>query len=235
MFDSLFFGTMINYLFDDDMTFILFTSFISIYLAFVSMFILTKRNEHKKNKAHEENAFKLLLKGYEQNSLKESSIMLIYKKEIVQKHNNITYVNFLESFLIYVRQEDKDGSLTNDLSCLIEPIIIKAESEKPFSNVEERERRLLLAIEESALNGETASLKNNLTDLSLAIENNKCALDKAQKTNKWTIPISVVGIILSIVFWIAGSSLSEKDVQRISNQIVISISDSMSSTTTNNP
>ena len=225
---------MINYLFDDDMTFLLFTSFISIYLAFVSMFILTKRNERKRNKAHEENAFKLLLKGYEQNSLKESSIMLIYKKEIVQKHNNITYVNFLESFLIYVRQEDKDGSLTNNLSCLVEPIIIKAESEKPFSNVEERERRLLLAIEESALSGEKGSLKNNLTDLSLVIENNKSALDKAQKTNKWTIPISVVGIILSIVFWITGSSLSEKDVQRISNQIVISISDSISGTT-NNP
>ena len=229
---NLLLGTM-NNLFDDDKTFIVFTCFISIYLAFVSMCLLTKRNAIKRNKEHEENAFNLLLKGYEQNSLKENSIMLIYKKEIVQNHYNITYVNFLESFLLYVRQGDKDGSITKGLSSLIEPIIIKAESDKPYSNVEERERRLLLAIEESALNGEKGSLKNNLTDLSLAIENNKSALDKAQKTNRWTIPISVVGIILSIVFWITDSSLSEKDVQRISNQIVISISDSINGTTTN--
>jgi len=84
-----------------------------------------------------------------------------------------------------------------------------------------------LAIEESAKKAEFTSLNNNLEDLSIVIENNQKALDKARMTNKWSIPISVIGILLTLFIWLYGSSLSDKDVQRISTQIYSSISDSI--------
>lgn len=103
----------------------------------------------------------------------------------------------------------------------------KEKAEKPYPNVNERERRILLAIEDSANKGEFASINNNLEDLSIVIENNQKALDRARATNKWTIPISIIGILLTIFIWLYGSSLSDKDVQRISTQIYTSISDSL--------
>ena len=46
-------------------------------------------------------------------------------------------------------------------------------------------------------------------------------------TNKWTIPISIIGILLTLFIWLYGSSLSEKDIQRISTQIYNSVADSL--------
>ena len=121
-------------------------------------------------------------------------------------------------------------SLTKRIEVLINPILEKERAEKPYPCVKERERRILLAIENSAAKGETASLKNNLEDLSTVIENNQKSLDRARATNRWTIPISIIGIILTVFVWLYGTSLSEKDVQRISNQIYTTVSDSLNST-----
>ena len=173
-----------------------------------------------------------MLKGYEQKTLNGKALSLVYKKEIARKYDNLSYISFLESFLIYVRQKDEDGELTTKISNIIDPILEKEKAEKPYSNIKERERRILLAIEKSAQKGELTSVNNNLEDLSIVIENNQKALDKARMTNKWSIPISVIGILLTLFIWLYGSSLSDKDVQRISTQILTSISDSINTSNT---
>ena len=205
----------------------IFSSFISIYLALL-VFMLTLMQRRKyRNKSIKEKAYELLLKGNEQQTLDNCAISLIYKREIARKYDYISYVDFLESFLIYVREKDEDGKLTTKISAIINPILEKEKAEKPYSNVKERERRILLAIENSLGKGETSSLKNNLDDLSGVIENNQKALDRARRINNWTVPISIIGVLLTLFIWLYGSSLSNKDVERISNQIYTSITDSL--------
>jgi len=214
-------------IFENDKIVLLLSGFISMYAALLLIMITRMKNRLYRKKSDTEKAYELLLKGYEHHTLNDKAISLIYKRKIARKYESISYIDFLESFLIYIRQKDVDGSLTNETSELIDSILEKEKAEKPYPNVNERERRILLAIEDSANKGEFASINNNLEDLSIVIENNQKALDRARATNKWTIPISIIGILLTIFIWLYGSSLSDKDVQRISTQIYTSISDSL--------
>ena len=212
---------------NDEKTALFFTLFIPTYAALLAVLLTRRKSRIYRNKSNIEKAYELLLKGNEQQTLNNKAIYLIYKREIALKYESFSYIDFLECFLLYVRQKDEDGLLTNRISEIIDPILEKEKAEKPFSNVKERERRILLAIEESAKKGELASINSNLVDMSIVIENNQKALDTARMTNYWTIPISIVGIMLTVFIWIWGSSLSDKDVQRISSQIYTSISDSL--------
>lgn len=171
-----------------------------------------------------EEAFNLLKKGYEQKNLSEASIRLIYDRLIPNSSydNIIPYIDFLESFLIYIRKEDSDGDLTKSIETLIYPILQKEKEEKPYTGVQEGERRILLAIEESANKSELSSLKKHLEDLAVLIQNNQRSLDKAERTNKWTIPTSIVGVFLTVFFGlysIWGTSISSKEVQNISEKV----------------
>ena len=213
--------------FSDERLVLLMTFFISAYMALFFLMITRRKGRIYRSRSDKEKAYELLLKGNEQQTLNDKAISLIYKREIARKYESISYIDFLESFIIYVRQKDEDGLLTNRISEIIDPILEKEKAEKPYSNIKERERRILLAIEDSANKGELVSIKKNLEDLSIVIENNQNALDKARMTNKWTIPISIFGILLTLFIWLYGSSLSDKDVQRISTQIYKSVVDSL--------
>ena len=218
---------------NDEKLFLIISGFISLYTALFAIMITLRRSRIHRNKSAKEKAYELILKGNEQHTLNSKALFLIYKREIARKFEYISYVDFLETFLIYVRDKDVDGNLTNEITAIIDPILEKEKTEKPYSNVEEKERRILLAIEKSANNGETSSILSNLSDLSIAIESNQRALKSARTTNRWTIPISIAGVLLTIFIWIYGSSLSDRDVQRISNQIYTTILDSLQAADSN--
>ena len=59
----------------------------------------------------------------------------------------------------------------------------------------------------------------------MVIESNQKALDRARRTNRWSIPISIVGVLLTLFIWLYGSSLSERDIERISTHISNTISE----------
>lgn len=213
--------------FDDEKIILLFSVFISVYMALFALMITRRKSRYYRVRTEKEKAYELLLKGNEHKTLNANAIYLIYKRKVASKFDGVSYIDFLESFLIYVREKDEDGTLTKNISESIESILEKEKAEKPYSNVKEREKRILCAIEESANRGELLAVKNNLKDLSIVIENNQRALNRARITNKWSIPISIIGILLTLFIWFYGSSLSERDVQRISTQIYTSVADSL--------
>ncbi len=206
-----------------------FTTFIVVmYILIVVMFVtlLSYKSKIKQTKKNE--AYELIKKGIIQKTFEsDNDISLIYKKIILPYFENISYADFLESFLIYIRRKDDEGSQIVEMTNRIRPIIERERAEKPYTNIHDRERRILLAIETSAQKGEYNSIKNNLEDLSILIRNNQDGLRKAEIINRWTIPCSIVSILLTLFIWLYGSSLSDKDVQRISTQIYTSISDSL--------
>lgn len=164
-------------------------------------------------------AYKLLEKGQKQKTLDENEVYLIFKQEIQKNVSQVSYVDFLEDFLIYIRKKDQDGKLTTDFNALLEPIIEHEKENQPYSNVEEMERRSMLAIENAALNNEKSSIKKNLEDLSIMIEKKQKTLASAKRQNRISLCTSILGIVLSIFFWLYGSSLSEDNVKNISKQI----------------
>jgi hypothetical protein len=116
--------------FGDEKYVLLFTGFISVYMALVVLMITRIKSRHYRIRTEKEKAFELLLKGFDQKTLNANAIYLIYKREVARKFESVSYVGFLESFLIYVRKKDEDGTLTKDVSGTIESIL-----EKPINHI----------------------------------------------------------------------------------------------------
>ena len=134
-------------LFEDEKMPLFISGFISIYAALLALMITRMKSSTYRKRAEKEKAYELLLKGHEQQTLNDKAISLIYKREIARKYESISYIDFLESFLIYVRQKDDDGALTTNISLIINPILEKEKAEKPYSNVSQPTLRNLLSVD----------------------------------------------------------------------------------------
>lgn len=212
---------------NDDITLIISFCIMSMYLAMVLLFYTIKKKERfNKNKTYQ-----LISDGLNKDTIKNKNDLSLVFKSKVQKQLNISFCEFLESYLVHIL-ENSDVEQTKKAKEIIEPIIAQEKVEKPYSNIKDRERRILLAIEKAASNNELNAIKDNLEDLSIVIANNQDNLDKAKKTNKWTVPISIVGVLLTAFFGfysLRGSSISNKDIEKISNNITNTIIDSIQS------
>ena len=204
---------------------VIITAIISLYVAIVSFFMSYVRGKRHYRRSKQENAYDLIKKGIEEGSFdNDGDIFLVYKKLAQGDYQYNSYADFLESFLIYIRKNsDKDTILL--ISKRITPILNKEREEKPYCNIKDRERRILLAIDDAFKKNGTNSIKHTLIDLSMVIESNQKALDRARRTNRWSIPISIVGVLLTLFIWLYGSSLSERDIERISTHISNTISE----------
>jgi len=195
----------------------------ALYLIPIMLLFSNKRKRFKRIESIKFEAFNLLLSRYEKKTLNAKSVRLIYKRKISENNLNLSYEDFLEEFILFITQKDKDGQLTIGIEEIINPILEKEREVKPYPKLEDNERQLLLAIEAAAKEGLPNSLKNNLEQLSNNIENTQKALEKAQKTNRWTIPATILGAILtafSFVFSLVHTpSFSEENIKKISSEI----------------
>lgn len=215
---------LFDYMAGDEWAFIISVA-ISLYSAIVAFYNINIRSKRHYRKSKQEEAYDLIKKGIEEESFEnDDDIFLVYKKLAQGDYHYSSYADFLESFLIYIRKNsDKDTILL--ISKRITPILNKERAEKPYCNIKDRERRILLAIEDAFKKNESNSIKHTLIDLSMVIESNQKALDRARRTNRWSIPISIVGVLLTLFIWLYGSSLSERDIERISTHISNTISE----------
>ena len=210
----------------DELAMIL-TFVISLYTTIVVFFMINIKSKKRYRESKLKEAYNLIKKGIEEATLdNDSDIFLIYKKLAKPYSSYNSYIDFLESFLIYVRKTSEAKNVLT-ISERISPILEKEREEKPYCNIKDRERRILLAIENAFKKNETSSIKHTLDDLSMIIESNQKALDKARQTNKWSIPISIIGVLLTLFIWLYGSSLSERDIENISNRISNTISENI--------
>lgn len=86
-----------------------------------------------------------------------------------------------------------------DISNRLKTIIKSENCQKPFENVNDHERRLLISIDDAAKNKKTTSIPYSLTELSEILISNQKRLKRANSTNYWTVPISIIGFILTII------------------------------------
>lgn len=193
--------------------FILFVVLYLLACVFYTLILLLNKRERR-------TSFNLMMTAFKQNpKLDNEDIFLIYNDFAQKTSRNISYEKYLESFIIYVRSNEKDNSFVNSIVDRIKPILNKEKEEQPFSNVEERERLLLLSIDQSIKNNETASVPNNLRNLSLTIQKTQHDLKQAKRTNYWSIPISVIGVVLTIISMVMGYFSSSSDIDKISSGV----------------
>ena len=227
---------MITELFNHEWDTILLTMYLVCLFYIVIVYTWMKRRKYKTN-LHK--SFKLITKGIEDDTVNnKDDIFLIYKSVPTDS----TFADFLDEYIIYLRnnKDERDNAevkvdayLFNRISELIKSIVDEERQEKPFEGVDSYELRLLNVIDEAAQSGEKKSVHNNLKDLAVSIKNNQKKLKTASLINAWSIPISVISIIITVcIWWFGRTSISIKDLETIKHDnkaAIIEVLDSLQS------
>jgi hypothetical protein len=168
---------------------------------------------NKRKKRAEGKYYELLLKTIEQGTIEEDGIHSIYNRFNEKLSNifviiDISYEEFLESFKFYVLENVNDEALIKKVNQKLKPILDIIKEENPYANVDERQRRVLLSIEETMKNSSTitaserTAIRGNLNELAIAFVEKQERLLRSQKLNKWTVPISIVSVLATVFFGI---------------------------------
>lgn len=110
------------------------------------------------------------------------------------------YVSLLED---YLRQIISDTNEENNK--FYDPIFTILESEReqePYLQLPPEERRILVNLENSVKNNDTQTALFNLTELNNVLRINNENLEKLRKQNRWSVPLAIVGLIITILFGI---------------------------------
>ena len=213
-------------IFNSYMEVLMFTVIIPTYfIVFVYLLILKRKRVRTRRKKEE--AFEMITDGFKNRTLEDKKDIFIIFKNHVSAIYNIPYADFLEDYIMYLRKSDSLIENFNDINARIKDIITEEQCDKPFEGVSEHEKRLLIAIDDSAKNNSITSIPHTLNELALVLKGNQKRLTKARNTNYWTTPLAIFGFILTIISWFLSDGLSQKDIDKIKINTEISIKEQL--------
>ena len=82
----------------------------------------------------------------------------------------------------------------------ISSFIQKIEEVSPYSDLPDIERSILTDISTYLENNDKDAVERKLSELASIIQARNDDLNKIRSTNKWAVPLAVVGMILTVVF-----------------------------------
>jgi len=143
--------------------------------------------------------YKLLTVKLKKGLISDKEDILLLLNSVCREYGkDYSIASIPEDYLTYMTDK-KENILEKNYSLIKE--IIKVEStEKPFANIPVEERRLLRNIDDSVKHNDLASIKHNLQELSSVISTINRIYQRTSKINQWSIPIAIIGIILTIIF-----------------------------------
>lgn len=112
-------------------------------------------------------------------------------------------------------ERDGDNSDVNDLSNKLQELITQENKKAPFENLPEEERRLLRGLDDAIRHNDEASIKFNFDELNSVLSVRHVEHARAIKLNKWSVPLAVIGLALTIIFGIVGmqGGLKGEDIE----------------------
>ncbi|MEB3057510.1 hypothetical protein [Bacillus pseudomycoides] len=179
----------------------------------ISLWRLSKKisDEQKVTKEEKDIFYDVLSKGLELNTINTiEDIYNIYKGINNCNSENLNYIhnlNFLlRGFLVRLQAKEIEGVQPEQIKAWkikIDDFIKKNEELSPFSEIPQAERSMMNDILAYLDRNDNESIKRKLAELSSAIQLRKEEVDKIEKLNTWSIPLAVVGLVLTIIFGIA--------------------------------
>lgn len=141
------------------------------------------------------------LSGKDVVSVNEADIRIMFNSidresgGMLQKYG---YVALLEDYIVHIKT-DYDTENDKFYNSIVD-ILENERKEEPYSRLYPEERRLLKNIESSVKNSDAQTAMFNLTALSDVLRINNENLDKLEKQNGWSIPLAIVGLIVTVLF-----------------------------------
>jgi Ca2+/Na+ antiporter len=133
---------------------------------------------------------------------------------------NYGFVNVLEDYLVTLLN-NPDKFKNGNYNYVVQ--LIKNEiKQEPFSQLPADQRRVLKNLESSVKIKDSVSAIYNLTELNDILINNNNQLKGLEKENNWSLPLGIVGLVVTILFGIMSilSPISYKKMRDIIEESV---------------
>ncbi|EDZ49324.1 hypothetical protein [Bacillus cereus] len=184
-----------------------FSAYVSIVFGVVIGWALNKYQRRKKIKCF----YNSLIKGFTLNTIHTiEDVNNIYRGININKLENKKYMydlsTLLRRFLVELHSKKYENlkiEQIHEWKEKIDNFIRHNEQLSPFSELPEAEKGMINDILSFAENKENEEIKRKIKELSRLIQVRKEEIDKIERSNKWSMPMGIVGIILTIIFGIA--------------------------------
>lgn len=132
----------------------------------------------------------------------------VYRGIMKIPSDDVTYPPGLSSFLRDLLVQIVGGKvaakhLKTDILALKEKVtafLRTAEEETPYADLPDIERAIISDIRHFAESGEPKEIRRKLAELASSIQVRAQEQTRAERLNRWTVPIAAVGLVLTAVF-----------------------------------
>lgn len=185
--------------------------FLALYGTILYFAIAVQKKRYEEGKKKFYNA---LCEGLKIDSIKTlDDLTNIYKGATRVSAEDLQYryglSRYLREFLVELTSRNKsifgenlDEMKITQWSQKLNEFIQKNEAIYPYADLPAAERNILTDISIYADNKDAESTKRKLSELAGLIQGKNEELIRTSKTNRWAVPLSVIGIILTIIFGI---------------------------------
>lgn len=184
-----------------------FSAYVIIVFGVVIGWALNTYQRQKKIKCF----YNSLIKGFTLNTIHTiEDVNNIYRGININKLEYKKYMydlsTLLRKFLVELHSKKYESLKIEQIQewkGKIDNFIRHNEQSSPFSELPEAEKGMINDILSFAENKENEEIKRKIKELSRLIQVRKEEIDKIERSNKWSMPMGIVGIILTIIFGIA--------------------------------
>ncbi|PDY05747.1 hypothetical protein COM66_10915 [Bacillus cereus] len=192
-----------------------FSDFMTIAAASFSILalnLLYRNIQETKIKDKEVDKFSdVLLKGLRLGTINNlDDVYNIYKGindlELVNENYRYSLNKSLRKFLVKIQTEEFEEIKEEQIKewkNKVDEFIKKNEELSPFSELPQAERNIMNDILAYLEKNDNDSIRRKIMELSNSIQIRKEQIDKIDKQNKWSVPLAVIGLVLTIFFGIA--------------------------------
>ena len=106
----------------------------------------------------------------------------------------------LRRLLVTLAADPESNHAKRLLRHKIKELLKHIETETPFADLPTAERNLIIDARRFIETNELSAATQKVEDLANLIEARQEAYEKLQAANKWSVPLAVIGLVLSIVF-----------------------------------
>lgn len=176
----------------------------TIVYVFAAQHFLFRSRERRKNREQEQKetiSTGLLSGGIETIE----DLVNVYKGINGLGSDDISYRaglgRFLREYLAKVVSSDSLSSeQIKQLKSKVNEFLKKLDEESPFADLPAAERNLMIDINQFIQVGDQPSAFRKLENLAGLIEARQDGFERLQNSNKWSVPLAVIGLILTIIF-----------------------------------
>ena len=173
------------------------------YIVGILMLVISKHyySSKKKEKVGGSKFFDTLDKKFDLELVKDQSDIEILKSAIEREAGTVySLAPLLEDYLVYLGERGSQESQLSQRYQLIKGIIESENADKPFADIPEEERRMLIAMRDAIQHDDKESMSFNLNELSSVISTRSRDYEGVLNANRWMRPLAIIGLVASVIF-----------------------------------